>query len=398
MLDFHSAQAQILAVAREKKLTWERVSLSEAATRVLGSDIVSPTALPAFDHSAMDGYAVRLADLSNAETQKLRVAGESRAGHALPNLEPNTAARIFTGAHLPLGADAVIMQENVHRSGEFIEFDQKLRLYENVRRRGSDLEIGTVALKKGTRISPFQLGLLAMLDQVELNVVRRPRVRILCTGDELRAVGDLRFPEKLPESNSIALAALARAAGSVVEIFPRVLDELETMQDALREAATGADLLLTVGGVSVGDHDLVRPALDAIGAETSFWKVAMKPGKPLLFGQLGTTLVLGLPGNPASAQVTMSLFGVPLLRALAGETEALRPPRTARLAEGFTQKAGRMNFLRAHFDGETVRILDNQSSGAGTAIAWANAFAIIPADATVVPAEHPIQVIAYQDL
>lgn len=396
MLDFDTARERLLSEARRTPRARERLSLARGLDRVLAVDVRALEALPAHDHSAMDGYAVRSID-AGTESVALRVVGESRAGLPGASLEERTAARIFTGALLPEGADAVVLQENVERVGEEIRFAGPVKPYEHVRRRGEDLEIGAVALPKGSRLSASRLGLLASLDRVEVEVFRRPRVHVLCTGDELRPPGSVARPGTIPESNSIALAALAEQAGAEVRVLPFVPDDRESLLAAFAEGVRGADVLVTVGGVSVGDHDLVRPTLENLGAETAFWKVAMKPGKPLLFGRLGETLVLGLPGNPASALVTFLLFGMPLLRILAGEEEPLPRGRRVRLRESFRQKPGRRNFLRAEVIGDEVRLLTNQASGATTAMAWANALVVVPEDVTVLDAGALVEVLHFSE-
>ena len=424
MLDFETARARVLAWGESagRAAGVEMVPLVEAQGRVLVEDVVAPAPFPLRDVSAMDGYAVRSrdfvetrsadrdADVSDADATlgdaslddgarwEFEVIGESRTGHAAPSLDRRAAVRIFTGAIVPSGADAVVMQENTTRHGERVVIEKAPREFENVRRRGEDLAEGTVVLRRGTRLGPFQLGLLAMVDRAEVLVGRAPRVAILCTGDELGPAGAPRRPEQLPESNGIALEALARNAGAKVTRLPIVVDELERVEDAIRSAVSDVDLLLTVGGVSVGDHDVVKPALERLGAETEFWKVSIKPGKPLLLARSGKTIVLGLPGNPASAQITFALFGMPLLRAFQGDGAPTSLPRRARLTQEVRQKPGRTTFLRATLDGDRVTPLDNQSSGAGTALAWANAFAVVPSDASVLEAGALVEVISFLEL
>lgn len=396
MLDFDAARARILEDARRRSLARERVPLPVALGRVLARDVLAEEAVPARDHSAMDGYAVRAIDVG-ADGAALRVAFESRAGVPGGRLEPGTAARIFTGALLPDGADAVVIQENVERVGDEVRFAGPVKPYDNVRRRGEDLEIGALALPAGQRLGAARLGLLASLDHVEVEVFRRPRVHVLCTGDELRAPGSTARSGSIPESNSLGIVALAAQAGADSVVLPFASDDPGALRAALAEGARGADVLVTIGGVSVGDHDLVRPTLEGLGAVTSFWKVAMKPGKPLLFGALGETFVLGLPGNPASALVTFLLFGLPLLRVLSGESNPVPERRRARLREAVRQKPGRRNFIRAELLGDEVRPLSNQASGATTAMAWANALLVIPEEVSELEAGAHVEVIAFAE-
>ncbi len=380
MLDFDVALERVLAGARP--LGTERIAIGQGLGRVLAAPLAASAPIPAFDYSAMDGYAISTRDFAGDGPWTLPVRGESQTGHPAPALEPGSACRIFTGAPLPAGADAVVMQENVDREADTARFGERPAAFQHVRRAGEDLRAGAEALPAGTRLGPGQLALAAALDLGELLVARRPHVGILCTGDELRAPGSAPRPGSIPESNGIALAAMVQSAGGVPHLAPLTRDDREATLRALEHAITGNNVLLTVGGVSVGEHDLVRPALEAAGAELDFWKVAIKPGKPLVHGSVGKTRVLGLPGNPVSAQVTFALFGVPLLRALQGDGQPLPRANRAELTRAVRQKPGRKSYQRARLDGDRVTPLDNQASGAPTSMAWANALVIVPADST----------------
>ncbi len=396
MLDFDEALARVLTSATP--LGAERIPLWQASGRVLAHDVVAETPWPAFDHSAMDGYAVQSGDFSGEGPWTLPLVGESRTGHPHGSLEPRTTMRIFTGAALPPGADAVVMQENVEAAGALVRFSRAPRRDENVRRKGEDMQPGQVALAHGTRLTGFHLGLLAALDRAEILVSRRPRVTVLCTGDELRAPGSGGPPNSIPDSNGVALAALAEAAGASVVRAPLVQDEPQAMRDALAEALAASDLLLTVGGVSVGDHDVVRPALESLGVSIDFWKVRMKPGKPLVLARRERALVLGLPGNPVSAQVTFALFGMPLLRAMQGDGAPRAAMRRARLQHPLRQKPGRRGFHRAFVKADEVALLDNQASGAVTAMAWANALVVVPEEVSELGAGELVDVLSFADL
>lgn len=396
MISFDDALRQILAAAQV--MGSERVALTAAAGRVLAEDLIAHTPLPTFDYSAMDGYAVAQRDFEGDGPWIFSVRGESRAGGPPVALERSSACRIFTGAPLPEGADSVVMQEDVARERELAKFERRPPLGAHIRRRGDDLAAGAVALVHGTRMSGFHLGLAAAVDRSELLVARRPRVAILCTGEELRAPGSLATPGSVPDSNGPSLAALVANAGGSAELMPRTRDDMEATQAALRSALEGADLLLTVGGVSVGEHDLVRGALESIGAELEFWKVAMKPGKPLAFGRFGRTHILGLPGNPVSAQLTFSLFGVPLLRAMQGDRKP-RPVRgRALLARQFSQKPGRTSFYRATLEGDTVDLAQNQASGSTASLAYADALVIVPAETEELAAGDWVELIRLAEL
>jgi molybdopterin molybdotransferase len=381
MLSVEQARARLLS--NVVRLSTERVPLSESASRTLAEHLVAEVALPPFDCSAMDGYAVASADARGHSPFTLPVAGEASAGTTPAPLEPGTACRIFTGAPLPRGANAVIMQEHVTRSTNAIRFDASPASGQHVRRAGEDLARGAVALSAGSRLSPGALALASMLDRAQVIVARRPRVTILCTGDELRAPGEPSWPGSIPESNSASLAALARQAGAATRIAPIARDEPTATQRAIEEALDGTDVLITVGGVSVGDRDLVRPALERAGVALDFWRVAIRPGKPLAVGTRGASHVLGLPGNPASALVTWAVFGMPLLRALQGDARPLPMALRLRLVGPLKRAADRTEFLRAclePFQGSMIaRAHDNQGSGAATNLARSDGLAVVPA-------------------
>lgn len=378
MLDFELARQRILDLT--KPLPSELIEVAEADGRVLYEDVTSDVDLPPFDYSAMDGYAVRAADFASSGPYRFTVSAEQRAGESGARLTPGTAARIFTGAPLLVGADAVIMQEDAERHGDEVVFRTAPAVGAHVRRRGEDLARGAIALSRGTRLNPFRLGLLAALDRATVRVARKPQVFVLCTGDELRDAGSPARAGSIPDSNGPSLAALARRAGADVQVLPRTADELSKTRAAVAHALNHCDLLLTVGGVSVGDHDVVKQALEAEGVGLDFWKVKIKPGKPLAFGRRGDRLVLGLPGNPVSAQLTLSLFGLPLLRALQGDAQPL--PRVTRVELGadLPHRPGRMGFYRARLEGGVAFAHRNQASGAPTAMAHADVLVMVPED------------------
>jgi len=407
VLRFEDALSRILALGTPA-LPVEKVSIEDLDGRVLGEDVVSTVDLPGFHYSAMDGYALRANDPSGEPPLRLPVRGESRTGSVPEALATGTAMRIFTGAALPEGADAVVMQENVTRDGDVAVLAARPRVGQNVRRRGEDLAAGAVAITKGTRLRPAHLALAAALDRSELGVTRRPEVAILATGDELRRPGTDPVPGTIPESNTVVLRAMARRAGARARALPYVPDERAATERAFAAALEEADVVLTIGGVSVGDHDLVRPALEAVGVSLDFWKVAMKPGKPLAVGRFARTgrrdaIVLGLPGNPASAMVTFALFGVTLLRAMQGDARPFPLPRRARMTRAHAHEPGRLEFARAIAatgdDGElTVTTLGNQASGAVTTMAQSDALVLVPADAAGIPAGAEVDIVLMSDL
>ncbi|MFS8070648.1 MAG: gephyrin-like molybdotransferase Glp, partial [Byssovorax sp.] len=382
MLTFAEALARLLGSA--SPLGAERVSLDDAASRVLAEDLAAPAPMPAFDYSAMDGYALRSSDHLGAGPFQIPVVGESAAGQPLPALAPGSACRIFTGARLPEGADAVVMQEHVERAGDTITLGSAARAGAHIRRRGTDLEEGAIALRRGARLTPGRVALAAALDRPQLLVARRPVVTVLCSGDELRSPGTPASPGSIAESNGYFVAAQARAAGAIVRVAPFVRDDAAIARDAVQDALRGADVVVTIGGVSVGDHDVIRPALEAAGVTLDFWRVKIKPGKPLAVGRAGSAHVVGLPGNPASASLTFVLFGVPLLRALQGDAAPLPVRLRARIAGAVRREPGREEFRRARLAqgeaGLVAQLLTNQDSGAVTSFAEAEALVVIAAD------------------
>lgn len=381
MLSLDEARGRLLAGVG--RLSIERLPLGLCAGRVLAEDLSADEALPAFDHSAMDGYAVRTTDFepSGPWTLAVRSDGDGSAGSPALPLQPRTAARIFTGAPIPSGADAVVMQERVARSGGVIVVDARPEVGQHIRRAGEDLARGALVFAAGTRLGPGGLALAAMAGRVELPVARRPRVTILCTGNELRGPGEAARPATIPESNSVALAALAEQTGATARVAPIARDDAAGVERAVRDALEGTDVLLTVGGVSVGDHDVVRPALQRAGVTLDFWKVAIKPGKPIAVGRTTTAYVLGLPGNPASALVTLAIFGAPLLRAMQGDARGMAVELPARMAHARKRSPDRVEFLRGALgregDGLVAKALDNQASGAATTLATSDGLIVV---------------------
>lgn len=390
MLRFEEALDRLLQLAAP--LGSERVGIDAADGRVLAEDVRVLVDAPEADTSAMDGYAVASRDFEGAGPFELDVVGEARPGAEIPHLANKTACRIFTGARIPEGADAVVIQEDVTlvvAGAVRIVVPRPARAGANVRRRGEDLAAGAVALPTGTRVTPARLGLLAGVDRAWISVARRPRVAVIGTGDELRLPGTPPTPGSVAESGTLAVRAMATRAGAEAVVCPMARDNRLDLSRALRAALRTSDLVVTVGGMSEGDYDLVRPVLEDAGVSLDFWKVAIKPGKPLGVGTLPSgssdVVVLGLPGNPAAAVVTFGLFGVPFLRALQGDRSP-RPRRLrARLACAVTHKPGRRSFLRATFestaDGELgVRPLPHQSSASIATVAHADALLVVSED------------------
>jgi molybdopterin molybdotransferase len=397
VLPVDEALKKLLAGA--KRVGHERVPLAAVHRRVLAAALTTASDLPRHDLSTMDGYALAVADLAGVGPWRLSVAGESRAGQPPPDLVPATACRIFTGAALPLGADAVVPQEIAPRDGDRIVLEAPVTKGACIRRAGDDLRAGTVALEAGARLGPGAIALAGMLDRPELVVARHPVVTILSTGDELRAPGDAPRAASIPESNGPAIAALANHAGAVAHLLPLARDDRAETARAVREALRTIDLLVTIGGVSVGDHDVVRPALTDAGVALDFWRVAMRPGKPLAVGRTDTAHVLGLPGNPASALVTFALFGVPLLRAMQGDAAPL-PPWLPAVWNGAPPRAGEnTEFVRVGIGVGPDRTLTatpfaNQASGAATSLAASDGLARLLPGSTA----RAVDVVRWSDL
>ncbi len=369
----------------------ETLAAAEAQGRVLAEAVVSSRCLPPFDNSAMDGYAVRRADAAGAAPGapvELRVAFEVPAGAAAERaLEPGEAARILTGAPLPAGADAVVRQEDTERDGAAVRLLVEPGPRENVRDAGEDVDVGDRVLEPGRVLGPAELGLLASLGRTVVAVNQRHRDAILSGGDEMVEPDGDAAGGRIVSSNSWSLAAHCRELGADPLYLGIARDTPEDVERHLG-AGLGADVLVSSAGVSVGDHDHVRGALEKLGCELLFWGVKMKPGYPLAFGRFpgGGPLVFGLPGNPVSAMVTFEQFVRPVLRKMMGHRSWFRPLVEARLLEDLDKKPGRLHFVRVNLerrDGEVVaRSTGNQSSGVLRSMTLAQGLLVFPADAT----------------
>jgi molybdopterin molybdotransferase len=370
----------------------ERIDTLDALGRVLAADVISPLDVPPMHTSSMDGYAVRAADLaaaSDAAPVALPVSQRVPAGHTAGPLAAGTAARIFTGATVPPGADAVVMQEMARASGDgSVAFAQAPEAGEWITRQGADIERGAVILPAGTQLTPQALGLAASVGCASLEVVRRVRVAIFFTGDELRMPGEPLAPGAIYNSNRFTLRALLAKLGCDVTDFGIVADRLDATRDTLRRAALEHDLILTCGGVSVGEEDHVKPAVEAEG-RIAMWQIAMKPGKPLAFGAVrrgqasepDEAYFIGLPGNPVSSFCTFLLFVRPFILRLAGVANVA--PRVYSMRADFTQKKGdrRNEFLRARVnEAGGLDVFPNQSSAVLTSTVWGDGLIDNPPD------------------
>ncbi len=386
MRSIEDALASMLPAFRP--LGEEEAALLDSAGRYLSRDVVARLDSPSFDNSAMDGYAVRAQDVAQASDDapvELPVRGESRAGGPLPpSLMPGTACRIFTGAPMPEGADAVVIQEDTEEAGAKVRVRVPSREAKHVRARGSDVCSGTTLLRAGDRLWPGEIGLLASQNIDRVHVFRRPKVALLSTGDELRELGAKLDPGAIVNSNVYVLSEMLTALGVIALPLPAARDDLGEIEAAIRQALE-ADVVLTMGGVSVGAYDFVHEAFSRLGVEPSFWKVRIKPGKPIAFARHEGKPVVGLPGNPISAMVTFEILVAPCLRAMLGDPKPHPIPVVARLGHAYQRRPGRTEIARgvASRDGDdiVVTLHDQQGSGSLPSFVGINALVILPADA-----------------
>ena len=351
LLSVADALARILA-AIPGPVEAETVAVQSAAGRTLAADHAATRTQPPFPASAMDGYAVRAADIATVPAS-LRLIGTSAAGHGFSGtLGPGEAVRIFTGAPVPAGADAILIQENAEADGETVTAREPVAAGRFLRGAGLDFREGDTLLRAGETLDARRLALAASAGHAALPVRRRPRLAVLATGDELVRPGERPEWDQIVASNGLALAALGQEAGAETIDLGIAADEIGALRDAVGRARTaGADLLVTLGGASVGDHDLVQAALGAEGMELGFWRVALRPGKPLMHGRLGPMLVIGLPGNPVSSIVCGLLFVVPALRALLGDARAGEDrSEPALLGRDMPENDARQDYLRARLE------------------------------------------------
>jgi len=373
----------------------EQVAIESAQERVLAEAQCSPLNVPPHDNSAMDGYAVIAADLANTNT--LQLVGKSFAGHPYHGeLQPGECVRIMTGATIPKGADAVVMQENTSVDGNSIQFLKVPKVAENIRHAGEDIAQGDAILAKGRQLRPSDIGLLASIGKQQVAVYRRLRVGLLSTGDELMMPGEPLSYGDIYESNSFTIAAMLQKLGMEVVNIGVIPDNPEYIATAFDQAMAMVDVIVTSGGVSVGEADFVKPILDQRG-EITFWKLAIKPGKPFTFGRLGDCFFLGLPGNPVSAQVTMHQLGVPFLTQLSGSRWQPRLRLQATVQQGINKKPGRRDFQRGVLSHDAegnlqVSRTGSQSSGVLTSMSSANCYIILPEESAGVAAGERVTV------
>ena len=374
MLNVEEAQARLLALA--DPLPPISRPVAACVGHYLAEPVIAQRTQPAADLSAMDGYAFRFADLPGP----WHVIGESAAGRPFSgDVGPGEAIRIFTGAHLPKGADSILIQEEASRDGGALTLtgDGPPHIGAHIRRKGSDFSKGDALLATGERLNAGGVAAAVMAGYGALNVGGRPKISIIATGDELRPAGVVCDDAHIPSSNSVMLAAMLASLPCDIDDRGIVADRIDDVEAMLR-ACSGSDIIVTSGGASVGDHDLVQPALHNVGAEIDFWKVAMRPGKPLMAGRLGSSVVLGLPGNPSSAYVTAFLFLLPLLRHLAGCKAPFPEVFTLRDECDLPPPGARTEYFRARIDNGYISYIYGRDSGLITPLSQANALLINP--------------------
>ncbi|WP_027550711.1 gephyrin-like molybdotransferase Glp [Bradyrhizobium sp. Cp5.3] len=397
LMPVSDALAAVLAGA--EPLAEETIALDDAFHRVLARDVAARRTQPPQAMSAMDGYAVRASDVANVDTQ-LSVIGEVAAGRPFAGtVGAGEAVRIFTGGVVPDGADAVVIQEDTVAEGKRVTIKEAAIAGRHIRPAGVDFREGDVLLRKGTRLTERDLALAAGMNHPRLPIRRRPKVAILATGDELVMPGSTPGPGQIVYSNGYALHALARSEGAETIDLGVVADTLEATTAGIRRGReSGADILLTTGGASVGDHDLVQQALKAEGISMSFWKIAMRPGKPMMHGHLGAMRVIGLPGNPVSSYVCGFLFAVPLIRALAGRAVIHHRRERAVLGRDLSANDMREDYLRARLevrdDGTLVALpVNHQDSSLLANLAAAQVLLVRPPFAPKADAGAPCEVL-----
>ena len=376
----------------------EILALRPALGRFLAQDIFSPIDVPGHTNSAVDGYAVSHADLSNSETVALKLLGTSWAGHPFSGkVKMGECARIMTGAAMPEGTDTVVMQEHAERDRDTVRVKMELRLGDNVRAAGEDIARNAVVLRAGRQIMPAELGLLASIGLAEISVFRQLRVAFFSTGDEVCSAGQKLAPGQIYDSNRYTLYGMLTRLGVEIIDLGVVRDERDAVKQAFTDAAERADAIITSGGVSVGEADYVKETLDALG-HIGFWQISMKPGRPLAFGRVRDALFFGLPGNPVSVMVTFYQFVEPALRRMMGQSDAApRATFRVRCAGRLKKRPGRTEFQRGILergaDGElTVRATGEQGSGILTSMSVGNCFIMLAKDSGAVEAGTWVEV------
>ncbi len=381
----------------------ERVAIRDSLDRVLALDVVSTIDVPAHDNSAMDGFALRGEDLAADGETRLTVVGTAVAGRPLGRgIGPGEAARIMTGAVMPEGSDTVVIQEVVRVDGQALFVPQGQHAGQNRRLRGEDLTAGRPALVAGKRLSPADIGLLASLGVAEVPVRRRLRVAFFSTGDELRSIGETLAPGEIYDSNRYTLHGMLRRLGVELIDMGVVRDSPEALEEAMRIAGESADAIVSSGGVSVGEADFTRQVMAKLG-DVAFWKIAMRPGRPMAFGRVGRACYFGLPGNPVAVMITFYFFAREALLRMMGATPAPQPFLRARSVEAMRKKPGRTEYQRAVLsvgaDGlMEVRVTGGQGSGVLRSMSQANCIVVLHHDQGAVMPGDAVDCLAFEGL
>ncbi|NIO06882.1 MAG: molybdopterin molybdenumtransferase MoeA [Deltaproteobacteria bacterium] len=402
MITVNQAVASILR--RTASLKGEEIPLIEGGGRVLFEDVRSRRRVPPFANSAMDGYAVRWQDVKGASATNpvvLRVVDEVRAGYiAKRSVQQGTAIRIMTGAVVPRGADTIIRVEYTECSGKEVCISKRDHQGSHVRKAGEDVQLGRRILQKGKRIGPADIGLMASVGKSKVQVYRRPTVALISTGDELLEVEDPPRPGKIVNSNSYTLYAGVQQAGAVPISLGIVRDKRKSLAAAFKKALR-YDVIMTSGGVSVGDYDFVKEALGDVGVKMQFWKVAQKPGHPMAFGRIGQKPVFGLPGNPVSSFVSFLLYARPVLRKMMGHKDLFLPVIQATLEHEISTSHGVKEFircrLRRHNENNFVSTTGSQSSGVLSSLSLAQGLIVANESDTRLPKGRRVPVILLDD-
>jgi len=376
----------------------ERVPLRQALGRTLAEDIAAPINVPGYDNSAVDGYAVRFDDLDPAQPTTLRCLDRIAAGHDPAGaLAPGVAARIFTGALLPDGADVVIMQEDCERDGERVTIRPGIKRGANTRRAGEDVVHGALALAAGRRLGPADLGLLAALGFLEVPVRRKLTVALLSTGDEVREPGEPLRRGQIHDANRYILAGLLERLGVDVSDRGIVRDDPARLKDALQRAAAESDLIITSGGVSTGEEDHVRTAIANHGS-LYFWRLAIKPGRPVAMGQIGATPLAGLPGNPVAALLTFALVARPMIEALGAATPHVAKRFRVVSDFAYKKKTGRREYVRASLEGNKARRYHKEGAGMLTSLTETDGLVELPEEITRLEPGAAVDFLPYSEL
>lgn len=401
-LSFEDALQRIVATV--KPLTTQRcVSLREALDGITAQAVRAPMNVPPFVNSAMDGYAINSADIPASGDSRLKVLGKSFAGKPFAgNIKPGECVRIMTGAVVPEGADTVIMQEHARVDGDHIVISAGHKKGQHVRHPGDDFKTGDTIIQAGERLTPSRLGLLASVGVTELQILRKPVVAFFSTGDELKGIGQTLRPGDIYDSNRYLLFGMLKKLGVDYLDMGVIADVKSDIEQALQQASACADMIITSGGASVGEADFIKQILDDIG-EVNFWKIAMKPGKPLAFGKIGNKLFFGLPGNPVSAMATFYLFVQPTLRLLEGEKAEAAIQLRARTTSLLRKQPGRKDFQRGilHVNSQGELQVDStgtQGSHMLTSMAKANCFIVLPREAGNIEAGNEVDVLLFNGL